>query len=38
MNEREIDLRGLLHKWEEIHNLLTALLDEKATSNEANEE
>ena len=35
MNERyENELREILHKWEEIHNLLTNLLDEKA-SNEA---
>lgn len=35
MNERfENELRGILHKWEEIHDLLTNLLDEKA-SNEA---
>lgn len=35
MNERyENELRGILHKWEEIHDLLTHLLDEKA-SNEA---
>lgn len=34
MNEREIDLRGILQKWEEIHDLLATLLDERA-SNEA---
>ncbi len=35
MNERyENELRGILHKWEEIHDLLANLLDEKA-SNEA---
>lgn len=33
MNERyENELREILHKWEEIHNLLTNLLDEKASN------